>query len=141
MMENEEMGSVNTDKESQAVITGVQVSGSENSYTFNVTIKSPDTGCKQYADWWEVFDEDGKLLYRRILGHSHVSEQPFTRSGAPVEISEDQMVYVRAHMNPQGYGSYVFSGSVKNGFKEEVIGTSIAGDLETVAPLPKDCAF
>jgi len=141
MMEIEEMSSVNTDKESQEVVTAVEVSGSENSYTFNVTIKSPDTGCKQYADWWEVFDEEGKLLYRRILGHSHVDEQPFTRSGGPVAIPENQMVYVRAHMNPLGYGSYVFSGTVKDGFKEEVIGTSVARDLESTAPLPTDCAF
>ena len=141
MMEDEEMDSVIADKESQAVITAVQVSGSENNYTFNVTIKSPDTGCKQYADWWEVFDEEGKLLYRRILGHSHVDEQPFTRSGGPVAISENQVVYVRAHMNPIGYGSFVYYGSIKDGFKEETIGTSVASDLETTAPLPTDCAF
>ena len=141
MMENEEMNSINTDRENQAVVSAVEVSGSENSYTFSVTINSPDTGCSQYADWWEVFDEEGKLLYRRILGHSHVTEQPFTRTGGPVAISEDQFVYIRAHMNPLGYGSFGFAGTVKNGFKEEMIGVAVASDLETTAPLPKNCAF
>ena len=137
----EDQTTVIADPENQAVITNVEVSGTENNYTFNVTIKSPDTGCDQYADWWEVFDQDGNLLYRRILGHSHVSEQPFTRSGGPVNISKDQFVYVRAHMNPSGYGSYVFSGTVAGGLKAETIGVSIAAELEKTAPLPKYCAF
>jgi len=127
--------------EDQAVISNVQISGTENNYSFNVTIKSPDLGCEQYADWWEVFDQDGNLIYRRILGHSHVSEQPFTRSGGPIKISKDQFVYVRAHMNPLGYGTYVFSGTVEDGLKAETIEKSTASDLENTDPLPSGCAF
>ena len=67
-----------------AKITAVECTGGPNNYTLSVTIESPDTGCDQYADWWEVFYPDNTLIYRRILSHSHVNEQPFTRSGGPV---------------------------------------------------------
>jgi len=69
-----------------ADVLSVEVTGSPNAYQFSVKIASPDTGCEQYADWWEVLSEDGQLLYRRILLHSHVNEQPFVRSGGPVNI-------------------------------------------------------
>lgn len=124
-----------------AEVINVTVSGEENKYTFSVTIKSPDQGCNQYADWWEIFSEDKKLLYRRILRHSHVSEQPFTRSGGPVEITKDKVVYVRAHMNTKGYGKMVFKGNVSGGFNQEALETSFASELETIAPLPDGCAF
>ncbi|MEO1010560.1 MAG: hypothetical protein AAFX53_04590 [Bacteroidota bacterium] len=76
----------------EARITQVTVSGNANNYTFNVTIESPDTGCDQYADWWEVIDMEGNLIHRRVLAHSHVDEQPFTRSGTPVRITTDRQV-------------------------------------------------
>ena len=141
LMEDEQEANINMNQDEQAVITAVQISGTENNYSFNVTIKSPDTGCAQYADWWEVFDDNGNLIYRRILGHSHVNEQPFTRSGGPINISENQFIYVRAHMNPLGYGSYGFAGSIKDGLKEELISLDKAKELEETAPLPKNCAF
>lgn len=141
LMEDEQEGNVNMNQDDQAVITAVQIAGTVNNYSFNVTIKSPDTGCQQYADWWEVFDEDGNLLYRRILGHSHVDEQPFTRSGGPINISKNQFVYVRAHMNPLGYGSFGFAGTVQDGLEPEMISLTRATNLEETAPLPKNCAF
>jgi len=117
----ENKNTMENNQDEQAVVSNVEISGAENNYTFSVTIKSPDTGCEQYADWWEVFDRDGNLIYRRILAHSHVSEQPFTRSGGPVRVSKDQFIYVRAHMNPLGYGTSVFSGTIENGLQEETI--------------------
>ncbi len=126
-----------------AVVRGVNVSGSAGSYTFSMELKSPDTGCDQYANWWEVLAEDGKLLYRRILVHSHVKEQPFTRSGGPVKIAEGDVVIVRAHMHPSGYGKgkIAMKGSVKDGFQIFDMPESFAPDVEKQAPQPTGCAF
>jgi len=124
-----------------AAVTAVQVSGAPGAYAFNVTVTSPDTGCQQYADWWEVVSTDGKLLYRRVLLHSHVSEQPFTRSGGPVPIQPDTVVWVRAHMNTGGYGGTVLKGSVKSGFTQTMLEAEFAAGLAQQAPLPDGCDF
>lgn len=125
----------------EASITAVEVSGDENAYTFNVSILSPDTGCEQYADWWEIIDLDGNLIYRRILGHSHVDEQPFTRSGSPVEISANLEVYIRTHMNNTGYSKNVQKGTVANGFSAIELDVEFAQVLAETNPLPSGCAF
>ena len=131
-----------TEVNGSAAISNVTVIGEENRYTFNVTIKSPDLGCNQYADWWEVLTEDGDtLIYRRILAHSHVDEQPFTRSGGAVKITKDQIVYVRAHMNTNGYGTVVYKGNVTDGFNQDTVATEFGVALETMEPLPSGCAF
>ncbi len=122
-------------------VTNIEISGEEKAYTFEVTIESPDTGCDQYADWWEVVDLDGNLVYRRILDHSHVTEQPFTRSGENVELAENKEVYVRMHMNNSGYSVGAQKGSVQNGFQTTELGVEFAKDLEKMAPLPNGCAF
>lgn len=124
-----------------AAVTAVAVSGESGNYTFSVTIESPDTGCDQYADWWEVLSADGRLVYRRILAHSHVTEQPFERSGGPVNIVSDENIIVRAHMNNTGYGAQVFSGNVDQGLSIETQNTAISAELAFVDPLPADCAF
>jgi hypothetical protein len=125
----------------QADVIAVQASGQPGAYQFNVGIRSPDKGCTQYADWWEVVSTDGKLLYRRVLLHSHVDEQPFTRSGGPVPIQADTVVWVRAHMNTGGYGGAALKGSVKAGFKPAVPGAGFAYDLAKQSPLPDGCDF
>jgi hypothetical protein len=124
-----------------ADVLSVQISGQPGAYQFAVEIASPDTGCAQYADWWEVFSQDGGLLYRRILLHSHVGEQPFTRSGGPVEIDADTLVYVRAHMNTVGYGGTLMRGTVRDGFKPAEAEASFGSELERIPPQPEDCAF
>lgn len=124
-----------------ADLVSVAVTGEPNNYTFAVTISSADTGCEQYADWWEVVDaQTGELLYRRILAHSHVNEQPFTRSGGPVPIAPNQSIIIRGHMGgvQSHYGGQVLGGSVETGF--EPVEDSLPS-LETVEPLPKGCAF
>ena len=124
-----------------ASVTKVEVPGNENTYTFNVTVLSPDTGCDQYADWWEVLDLEGNLIYRRILAHSHVGEQPFTRSGGTIAILENTEVYIRAHMNTSGYGNQALKGTVLNGFTIINLDVEFSKELENNAPLPSDCAF
>jgi len=141
MSEESPSDSMGNFDENQAAVTAVRFSGQPNNYTLSVTIASPDTGCDQYADWWEVFTPDGVLIYRRILGHSHVNEQPFTRSGGVVDVGLDDFIYVRAHMNNLGYGSLVFSGTLRNDLQPDTLDTSFAMDLATTAPLPDDCAF
>lgn len=135
--EEEEMMDVGN--ENHAIVTQITVTGEENAYIFNVTLSSPDTGCDQYANWWEIFDEEEELQYRRILTHSHINEQPFTRSGGPVPILKDQKVYIRGHMNNTGYGLQVFSGTVEDGFFEGERVVSI--DLEKTDPQPDGCDF
>ncbi len=127
--------------DSQAVVTNVKVAGTENNYTFAVTIKSPDTGCNQYADWWEVITRDSLLVYRRILTHSHVAEQPFTRSGGPVKVTQEQNLIVRGHMNNSGYACFVLNGSVETGFSADTISSNYAIGLLKEAPLPSGCDF
>jgi hypothetical protein len=89
----------------------------------------------------ELISESGELIYRRILGHSHVSEQPFVRSGGTVDISVNQIVIVRGHMNNTGYGGKVFKGSVSSGFNEVTLDSNFANDLEDKDPQPENCVF
>ncbi|MFS4482798.1 hypothetical protein ACKGJY_07255 [Hyunsoonleella sp. 2307UL5-6] len=131
-----------SNESAKASIVSVTSTGTAGAYVFSVGIASPDTGCDQYANWWEVISEDGStLIYRRILGHSHVNEQPFVRSGGTVTIDASQMVIIRAHMNTSGYGINVFRGSVSTGFKEDTLAENFADNLSMQQPLPTNCAF
>lgn len=129
-----------TDVAETADVTAASASGEPGRYTFSVTIASPDTGCERYADWWEVVDADGRLLYRRILLHSHVDEQPFTRSGGPVPVAASDPVWVRAHLSTGGYGR-AMTGTVEAGFGAAVPPDGFGAGLEAEAPQPDGCAF
>ncbi len=124
-----------------ADVIGVEVAGRPGAYRFSVTIASPDTGCDQYADWWELLSENGELIHRRILLHSHVNEQPFTRSGTEIDIPEKQIVFVRAHMNNAGYGGQVMKGTITDGFVAVNLTEAFAPEVENEEPLPERCAF
>ncbi|MGF1569090.1 MAG: hypothetical protein ACFCVD_13640 [Nodosilinea sp.] len=124
-----------------ATVLEAKVTGEPGRYTFTVKIASPDTGCDRYADWWEVISPEGELLYRRILAHSHVDEQPFARSGGPVPVQPDQPILIRAHMNEQGYGNQVLQGTVAAGFTSVTLANPPAPDLASQLPLPRGCEF
>lgn len=124
-----------------AQITNVNVSGNSGNYTFAITIASPDTGCDAYANWWEVVSPDETLIYRRILAHSHINEQPFTRSGGPINIETNQPVIVRVHMHPSGYSNLAMEGTTSKGFIPTTLPPSFAAELASAEPQPNGCAF
>src|SRR5688572_18615269 len=126
-----------------AHVVAVATSGNAGAYTFNVSVESADVDCSQFADWWEVVSEDGALLYRRILEHSHTDENgtsdadapgnTFTRSGGPVNVAADQVVIVRAHMsNLDEYNGATMRGTVASGFETTTdLDPTFAADLES----------
>lgn len=125
---------------SHADVVAVATKEVPKGYRFLVTVRSPDTGCDRYADWWEVLGEDGSLLYRRILVHSHVDEQPFERRGGPVDIAEDTRVYVRAHLHPSGYGGRVLVGTPVEGFTDATdFDSATFAAVEAAPPQPDGC--
>jgi hypothetical protein len=124
-----------------ADVIAVAVSGEPGSYELSVTVRSPDTGCEQWADWWEVVSVDGEeLLYRRVLLHSHAEEQPFTRNGGPIDLEPGREVVVRAHMNTGGYGGQTMRGSVAGGFEAFRPDAGFGARLASLEPLPAGCA-
>lgn len=123
----------------RADVVEVTVGGNEGSYTFSVSVKSSDTGCEQYADWWEVLRDDGTLVYRRVLGHPHVAEEPFTRNGVSIDIQKDTIIYIRAHMNNKGYVGDVFKGSVESGFSVVSTVPTFDAAIELEDPQPPEC--
>jgi hypothetical protein len=135
-----------------ANVTAVSATPASGGYTFEVTIESADKDCTQYANWWEVIDEPGTLRYRRILEHSHTDENgtsdpdapgnTFTRSGGPVDVTDNDVVVVRAHMSNGGYNGQVMRGSVAQGFAEAPdIDNTFATDVESEDPQPQGCLF
>jgi len=76
----------------------------QNTFDFDVTVKSIDRGWNYYADAFEVLAPDGRVLGRRVLLHPHETEQPFTRDLYGVRIPTDiKHVVVRARHKPKGY--------------------------------------
>jgi hypothetical protein len=89
----------------EANVTAVEYQDlGEGTYRFTVTLFHDDDGeAPSFADWWQVEDESGTVLGRRVLAHSH-SIQPFSRSetiAIPMDIST---VIVRGHDMLHGYG-------------------------------------
>lgn len=90
----------------EADVVGVKVNMlNAGTYNFSVTVRHDDEGWEHYADRWEVLDADGEILGARVLFHPHVSEQPFTRNLAGVEIPKNvRKVVIRARGSVHGYG-------------------------------------
>ncbi len=90
-------------------IIKVEASQTDETWTFSVTLKHADTGWDHYADLWQVFAPDGKLLGERVLLHPHVGEQPFTRSLSGVQIPEDVTeVVIKARDSVHGVSPHDF---------------------------------
>lgn len=126
---------------SKANVLAVYSHEKTNGFKFGVKLASDETGCEQYADWWEILNAKGELLYRRILIHSHPDTQPFTRWGSLVKVDKKDLLYIRAHMNSSGYSGNLFSGSVTDGFKETKKLLDFNQSIETQEPLPKACLY
>lgn len=108
--------STNTQRKGNADVTFVKATrAGDNLWTFEVTVKHPDVGWRDFADGWDVVLPDGKPVllqpkdkFTRVLGHPHVGEQPFTRVQENIPIPEGtQTVIVRAHDLVDGYGGQV----------------------------------
>ena len=125
-----------------AHVIGVSATGSDGQWTFSVTIESDETGCGQYADWWELVSTDGELVYRRILDHSHPDDQPFTRAAKQsIDVTSTTELFARAHLAPGGYVGRVFGGSIDAGFLETQVSGDFASALASVPPQPEGCLF
>ena len=95
--------------EADVIDVKVRSAGAET-YDFDVTIRSNDTGWEHYADAFEVLAPDGTVLGQRILLHPHVGEQPFTRDLYGVAIPQGvDTVTVRARHKPKGYDGAVMT--------------------------------
>jgi hypothetical protein len=73
-------------------------------WTFAVTVRHADEDPDHWADWWIVRTPDGRELGRRVLLHSHVDEQPFTRDERMHLPRTVTVVVVEAHDKVHGYG-------------------------------------
>ncbi|WP_366525273.1 hypothetical protein [uncultured Roseibium sp.] len=82
---------------------------SGDTWSFSVTLKHGDTGWDHYADLWQVYTPDGKLLGERVLLHPHVEEQPFTRSLSGVSVPDGlDEVIIRARDSVHGVSQQEF---------------------------------
>jgi hypothetical protein len=110
-----------------------------SSFSLYATVKSSDVDCDHYVNWWEAVSEDGKLLFRRTLGHPHSREQPFNRGGSTSSIKEDTVFYVRAHIHPYGYSNQGMKGSAKSGFEPVTIPDGFAAELASTGERAGGC--
>lgn len=123
-----------------ADVVAVKVRGAPGDYRVTVTVRSPDTGCEGFADWWELVSTDGVLRHRRILRHSHVSEQPFSRDGGPIDVPPDEILWARAHFSAGGYGR-AFTGSLGGDWAPAEPPEGLGPGVEGAAPQPGRCLF
>jgi hypothetical protein len=73
-------------------------------WRFAVTVRHADHDPDHWADWWRVRMPDGRELGRRVLLHSHVDEQPFTRDGIVRIPANVRAVVIEAHDKIHGLG-------------------------------------
>ena len=124
-----------------ADVISVETEERDGGFIFAVEVDSPDKGCNQYANWWEILTHDGKLIYRKILSHSHTDEQPFIREGGPVVIHAGTEIIIRAHMHPGGYGGKVFKGSINGVLRQADLPPDFASNVKSKPPFVDYCQW
>lgn len=98
----------------QATVESASARKSGSTWTFEVTIRHPDTGWDHYADGWAVLAPDGTQLGYRTLHHPHENEQPFTRSLSGVTIPAGlSQVQIRAHDSVHGWSDTTYTVPLK----------------------------
>jgi hypothetical protein len=75
-----------------------------NSFQIVTTVKHGDTGWNHYTNGWEVLDDQGNVLGKRVLHHPHVNEQPFSRSLTLDLLPSVESITVRALDSVHGTG-------------------------------------
>jgi hypothetical protein len=73
-------------------------------WRFSVTVRHEDRDPDHWADWWRARTPEGRELGRRVLLHSHVDEQPFTRDERISIPAGTTVVVVEAHDKRHGLG-------------------------------------
>jgi len=81
------------------------------------------------------------MLSQRLLGHSHVNEQPFACSGNTVRIAADELVTVRAHLNIAGYGHIAQTATVQQEFMSIELPDGFAACVEKQPAQPRKYGF
>lgn len=76
----------------------------DGQWTFAVAVRHDDQDADHWADWWRVRTPQGRELGRRVLLHSHVGEQPFTRDERLAIPPDVRVVVVEAHDKVHGLG-------------------------------------
>lgn len=141
-----------------AVVMAATVQSPATDPVIAMEIFSLDRGCQHYADWWEVLDADtGELLYRHLIPTPHPDQQPFTLTSAPLSVTPDQPLIIRAHMNvgigettdewdvfgssiePNGYTTQAMQGTLERGFRPVRLSDRFAAWVEQQAPQPEAC--
>jgi hypothetical protein len=98
----------------EADVTNVKVRhNGGDSFQVITTVKHADTGWDHYANGWEILDENGKVIGKRVLYHPHVKEQPFTRSHTLNIPPEVKTITIRAIDSVHGIGGKTFSVTLK----------------------------
>ena len=71
------------------IVDVVATRAGDGSWTFDVTVSSPDDTPERYADGWRVVGADGTVYGEHTLTHDHANEQPFTRTQSGVDIPDE----------------------------------------------------
>jgi hypothetical protein len=123
-----------------ADVLTVGFGGGNLDYQVSPTIRSPDLGCEQYVDWWEVITPQGELIFRRTFESPHIDEQPFTDIVQHVPIESDVPYIYRAHMFPDGYGgAYRFQTQTGQDVDDPTDYASMFPELADKGPQPPPC--